>query len=453
MRRTVENAEGLLEKRGQRGDERFEPRKFRNDGEGVTGGPAGSHPAAFFVAIRRLFQSGAVDPRLEQECQRNMGGLSSIADFKTIAYFRKDKGPSHLQDLLWFVLLCRRLELFSEASVGLGAAAFATTLARVRPEAPVHDGKKMMLVCPRARERNVKKMLTCASFRKLSTTVPRTTLRRSHGVSESPNATTLGGAVFVLGFALYDAVAKLWTLAAINVLAAFFLASIPLWHRAGPLVAPLVYVAGSYTAIFVICSMLGTDSGMQIQYLAIAAGTVLVVGAERLFLLTGTSIVAVSLVIALEILVPADTGLLTQRQMLENFIGCTVGTSLILFAIVFYAVREAARAEEVAEREYQRSESLLVNILPEAVARRLKSSTQIIADRYDNASVLFADMAGFTARASQTSPIQLVQLLNNVFTAFDHLVDKHGLEKIKTTGDGYMVVSGVPVQRLDHARP
>ena len=62
-----------------------------------------------------------------------MGGLSSIADFKTIAYFRKDKGPSHLQDLLWFVLLCRRLELFSEASVGLGAAAFATTLARGAP--------------------------------------------------------------------------------------------------------------------------------------------------------------------------------------------------------------------------------------------------------------------------------------------------------------------------------
>ena len=265
------------------------------------------------------------------------------------------------------------------------------------------------------------------------------------------NATTLGGAIFVFGFALYDAVAELWTLVTINVLTALFLASIPLWHRAGPLVAPLVYVAGSYTAIFVICSMLGTDSGMQVQYLAIAAGTVLVVGVERLFLLAVIGIVAVSLVIALEILVPADTGLLNQRQMLENFIGCTVGTSLILFAIVFYAVREAARAEEVAEREYKRSESLLVNILPETVARRLKSSTQIVADRYDDASVLFADMAGFTARASHNSPTQLVQLLNNVFTAFDHLVDKHGLEKIKTTGDGYMVVSGVPVQRVDHA--
>ena len=161
---------------------------------------------------------------------------------------------------------------------------------------------------------------------------------------------------------------------------------------------------------------------------------------------------AVSLVIALEIMIPADTGLLTERQMLENFVGCTVGTSLILFAIVFYAVREAARAEAVAEREYQRSERLLVNILPEAIARRLKSSTQIVADRYDDASILFADMAGFTARAGQTSPTQVVQLLNSVFTAFDELVDKHRLEKIKTTGDGYMVVSGVPVEREDHAQ-
>lgn len=265
------------------------------------------------------------------------------------------------------------------------------------------------------------------------------------------NATSLGGVVFALGFALYDAAAGLWTLVTINVLYALFLVAIPLWHRAGPLAAPLAYVAGSYTTIFVICSMLGTDCGMQVQYLAIAAGAVLVVGTERLILLAVIGSAAVSLVIALEILVPGDTGLLTKRQMLENFVSCIVGTALILFAIVFYAVRETARAEAAAEREFKRSESLLVNILPEAVASRLKSSTQIIADRYDDASVLFADMAGFTAKASQTSPMQVVQLLDNVFTAFDQLIDEHRLEKIKTTGDGYMVVSGVPVERADHA--
>ena len=266
------------------------------------------------------------------------------------------------------------------------------------------------------------------------------------------NAASLGSAVFALGFALYDAVAGLWTLVTINLLYAIFMVGIPLWHRLGPLAAPLAFVVASYTSIFVICSMLGTDCGMQVQYLAIAAGTVLVVGTDRLVFLAVTGSVAVALFIALEILVPADTGLLTKRQMLENFAGCIVGTSLILFAIVFYAVRQTARAEEVAEREYTRSETLLRNILPEAIATRLKSSTEIIADRYDNASVLFADMAGFTTRASQASPLQVVQLLDSVFTAFDQLVEEHGLEKIKTTGDGYMVVSGVPVERADHAQ-
>jgi adenylate cyclase len=138
--------------------------------------------------------------------------------------------------------------------------------------------------------------------------------------------------------------------------------------------------------------------------------------------------------------------------MLDNFVGCIFATSLILFAIVFYAVHEAARAEAIAENELQRSESLLVNILPEAIASRLKCSTGIIADRYDDASVLFADITGFTARASHTSPLEVVDLLNTVFTAFDELVEKHGLEKIKTSGDGYLVVSGVPVERPNHAQ-
>jgi adenylate cyclase len=266
------------------------------------------------------------------------------------------------------------------------------------------------------------------------------------------NATTWAGVVFTLGFAAYDSAAGLWTVAATNVLLATFLATLPLWHRFGPLAAPLVYVVGVFAAIFVICSMLGTDSGMQLQYLAIAAGFVLVVGTERRLLLAVVGTAAVALVIALEILVPHDTGLLSKRQMLENFIGCVVGTGLILFAIVFYAVWQAARAEAVAEREYQRSERLLVNILPAAIAGRLKASTEVIADRYDDASVLFADMAGFTARASHASPLEVVQLLDGVFGAFDQLVEDHALEKIKTTGDGYMVVSGVPVERPDHAQ-
>jgi len=127
-------------------------------------------------------------------------------------------------------------------------------------------------------------------------------------------------------------------------------------------------------------------------------------------------------------------------------------STTIIVAIVVYAVREAERAEAAAELEFQRSESLLSNILPSAIADRLKSgSEKVIADRHEAASVLFADMAGFTAAAAATSPAKLVAFLNEVFTAFDHLVQQHGLEKVKTTGDNYMVVSGVPIARQDHA--
>ena len=129
-----------------------------------------------------------------------------------------------------------------------------------------------------------------------------------------------------------------------------------------------------------------------------------------------------------------------------------LSASTVLFVVVFYAVRQFARAEERAEREHQRSEGLLLNILPPSIAERLKERPDVaIADAFPDASILFADMAGFTARASNMTPQDLVQFLNGVYTRLDSLVERHGLEKIKTTGDAYMVVSGVPEPRPDHA--
>ncbi len=94
---------------------------------------------------------------------------------------------------------------------------------------------------------------------------------------------------------------------------------------------------------------------------------------------------------------------------------------------------------------------MLSNILPASVAERLKDPAHaIIAERYDDASILFADIAGYTKRASDTSPTDLVRFLDRLFTGLDALVDRHGLEKVKTSGDSYMVVSGVPRPRPDH---
>ncbi|MCT7966612.1 CHASE domain-containing protein [Laspinema sp. D1] len=103
------------------------------------------------------------------------------------------------------------------------------------------------------------------------------------------------------------------------------------------------------------------------------------------------------------------------------------------------------------EVEQAKSERLLLNVLPKAIAERLKEDTQTIAESFPEVTVLFADIVGFTKLAARISPTELVQLLNEIFTIFDRLAEKHGLEKIKTIGDAYMVVGGLPVQRHNHA--
>jgi class 3 adenylate cyclase len=111
---------------------------------------------------------------------------------------------------------------------------------------------------------------------------------------------------------------------------------------------------------------------------------------------------------------------------------------------------ELARAYEALSAEKAKSERLLLNVLPVLIARRLKDDTEIIADSFDDASVLFADIQGFTEFSRGVSAEQLVAMLDEIFSRFDRLVDRFGLEKIKTIGDAYMVVAGVPEPRLDH---
>ncbi len=115
--------------------------------------------------------------------------------------------------------------------------------------------------------------------------------------------------------------------------------------------------------------------------------------------------------------------------------------------------RTMALQETLAALQYQQeqSERLLLNILPEAIAARLKQSSDTIADTFADVTVLFADIVGFTQLSSRISPSDLVSLLNEIFSAFDQLAEKHGLEKIKTIGDAYMVVGGLPTPRPDHA--
>ncbi|MDF0556477.1 adenylate/guanylate cyclase domain-containing protein [Kamptonema sp. UHCC 0994] len=102
-------------------------------------------------------------------------------------------------------------------------------------------------------------------------------------------------------------------------------------------------------------------------------------------------------------------------------------------------------------KEKERSEQLLLNILPSEIAERLKRTNESPAEHFEEATILFADIVGFTSLSSRMEPMELVGGLNQIFSAFDQLTEKYNLEKIKTIGDAYMVVGGLPLPRSDHA--
>ncbi len=238
---------------------------------------------------------------------------------------------------------------------------------------------------------------------------------------------------------------------AVNFIAAAIFLLIPLLHGFGDLVAPVLMILTAYVALSVITWNIGTGAGQLFYFLVTATIAVLILGVERIVLASVLVAIGAAIVITLQFTVPVDTGVQPQWSMTVGFVVSTISTCVMVIAAVGFALREVARAEHSMELEYERSESLLANILPGSVADRLKDPDRdVIADRYEDASILFADIAGFTKRASDTNPADLVRFLDLLYTDFDALVDKHGLEKIKTSGDSYMVVSGVPEPRPDH---
>jgi adenylate cyclase len=126
-------------------------------------------------------------------------------------------------------------------------------------------------------------------------------------------------------------------------------------------------------------------------------------------------------------------------------LGLNIGAvSLIAFVLL------AAFATQRADAQ-RRADSLLLNILPAEIAELLKAEPQVIAEQFDDVSVLFADVVDFTRMAARLSAHEVVGLLDRLFTDFDAVVERHGLEKIKTIGDAYMIAAGVPRRRPDHA--
>ncbi|TML14166.1 MAG: adenylate/guanylate cyclase domain-containing protein [Actinobacteria bacterium] len=126
------------------------------------------------------------------------------------------------------------------------------------------------------------------------------------------------------------------------------------------------------------------------------------------------------------------------------------GTIVFTLLAVFAGQRRAALA--ALRLEQAKAENLLLNILPRSIADRLKAQAQPIADQFGSASILFADVVDFTPWSERLPPAEVVGYLDHLFSRFDDLAERHGLEKIKTIGDCYMAAAGVPTPRPDHAR-
>jgi class 3 adenylate cyclase len=124
---------------------------------------------------------------------------------------------------------------------------------------------------------------------------------------------------------------------------------------------------------------------------------------------------------------------------------------VVLFAAVLL-LGEAVRTRRALRLEQEKSERLLLNVLPAPIAVRLKQTEGVIADGFPDVTVLFADIVDFTRRSQRIAPEQVVQALNDLFSVFDRLAQQQGLEKIKTVGDAYMVAGGLPDPRPDHAQ-
>jgi class 3 adenylate cyclase len=180
-------------------------------------------------------------------------------------------------------------------------------------------------------------------------------------------------------------------------------------------------------------------------------GALVFYGPRRAIAWFGAFLTLVALSAAIDSILPEPSKDIPSWVVLAFFALNIFGPSVTTFALLEHFIRSRDRAHRLLAAEQERSEALLLSIFPRAIAERLKISQGVIAERCEEVSVLFADITGFTPAAERLPAEEVVVLLDEIFSAFDELVARHGLEKIKTIGDGYLVAAGIPTPRADHA--
>ena len=151
-----------------------------------------------------------------------------------------------------------------------------------------------------------------------------------------------------------------------------------------------------------------------------------------------------------------EVDLLNEQRRNQRLIVISISIALFLLGLLAFGLYRRflfiRRTKNVIEKEKSRSDSLLLNILPEETASELKAFGKVKAKKFDQVTVLFTDFKGFTPYAEHLPPEELVETVDYYFSKFDEIMDKHGVEKIKTIGDAYMAAAGLPYPMQDHAQ-
>lgn len=252
---------------------------------------------------------------------------------------------------------------------------------------------------------------------------------------------------YAINFTIYD-YENLMPLIIGNCASAIITTTAPFWHRYNAVLSPIVLTVTIAISLFYFVSMLGTDSGVHLNYIGGAAIGFAIFGLKHMRIIWAIGAVCVVANIGAEFLFKTGSlqHFIDPSFMRQLYSLSALSIIVIVTLIVWYGFTIADDAEN-------RSEQLLLNIFPQRIADELRINPDIsIADRFDEATVMFADIVGFTEMSSNMEPDDLVALLNKIFTEYDALTTKHQAEKIKTIGDEYMAVCGAPNPVEDHAK-
>lgn len=233
-----------------------------------------------------------------------------------------------------------------------------------------------------------------------------------------------------------------------NLVLAVIAALVPLAHRINDMAGGLIIAVAELLALLFFTAYFGRSAGTPLMYVAFSAAPFVVLGLERLRLVLALVVAALVLHLYAWFNYHRSDALLAMDDAFldANYLQGAITTFGLIAASVYYAFSLAEQAKAETER-------VLRNVLPESVVERLKADPDAqIADGFTDASVLFADITGFVGIARTLGPEKTVAMLNRLVTSFDELAARHGVEKIKTIGDAYMVASGVPEPRADHAQ-